>query len=904
MNVMLPRWSRLIRPLGWWLVLVALVVSGITTVADRGVHDALIRARGERATGHHVILVTLDHGSLQELGPLPWDWPQIQRLFAPVLAAEPPAIGVLPAHDVLFPAEAPPPGPLADALSTDRIVLATQLTRDEAGHLPGITFGAYGGRPDDPLRGSSTGVVELFPDRDGPVRRHPRHVDTAGGRLRTIEAVLLETAGISLAGDECIISYLGSPGSVARVSAERVVRGEIEPSVFFDRIVLIGITDPAIGQMVATPVGRAGDWSSSAEVHANVLATVADGRRVRAPVLPVLFLFAPLLMLIDLLYRKGEMVADLIVGVGSLAGLAAAVAAAHLAADLQLPAVAPGLAVVGLLGTELVGRLRRSQRRLQKILAELSVGPSFHSGSTSALDPEYFWGYLADFLSQFAGVDRVVVCERVGTRMRFRFTGARGVDLDEVQAEPTAVPAKVLQRAGRAGRPTVVPGTRWSNHEDLVAVALSAGGEVLGLALLVVVDGPTMLRTEGARYVAAGVVGGRLAEQFQSVQAGGVRDQGLLRTLRRVGIDHQIEMVGALTRLLLEERSQWEGILRDLPVGLLFSDMVGEVHLANDLARRLLDRSGYRFRPGANLSELLGAITGREPEDVAAALFMAYRSQDPTVFRWESGGSVRRTFRAVVSPVLEEPSSEARVLGTHNLDESRAPLGYLCAIEDATVAREMQRARSSVIEALGLRARTYLMVLQGLGDVMLMRDELDQGVAADVGRMLAQGRSLAKLLEDFAAVAGPVDEDGTGVLPVDLSQLAREVIDRVGEILAASERLEITAPVVATPVLLDKALISDALYRIASDSLTNSPADTVTSVSVAEGTEKVVVVVQDQGYGIPRTVLDHLERVDLDAEDLPEGLARARKSVVAGGGTLDIESVVGRGTTYRMEFPK
>ncbi len=902
------RWSWLVglaQPVGLWIVLVILASAGLTTGADRAVHDTVQRLRGERATGHRVIAVVIDDESLAALGRLPWSWDTLQALLEPILAGEPLAVGLTVPYDLLMPAESVPPPPIAGALAAGELVLPGRLVSGPGVSLPGVAYGAYGARRDQVSRDARFGLLTIEPDGDGVVRRQPLWVDTAAGRRQTMEAVLLE--GVADPGDErtLTLAYVGPPGAVAHVSAIKVVRGEIEPEVFRDRAVLLGMDAPGLTPLLVTPVNRRGELMPAVEVHASALATALDGRRVRAPRWPVLWALLPALVLLFPVIRRGELVADVLLVAGLTAVVTAGSVIAALAADLRLPLATVVLALWCPLAAEAVARVSRSRRRLQDLVTDISRGVSTRATGLGDGDPARFWSHLASFLGQFTSTERVVVGERMGTRQRFRWVGAVGMGLDEVALDAAALRRAGVRRALRAGRPAVLPGGDWTAHEDVLAVPLSAAGEVLGLALLVVGDGPSVLRATGTRITAAAAVGGRMIAQQRSAR--GAAASGMLRVLTRVGLEHQLDMARAMSRTMLEEQTQWKGVIQGLPMGILFADMLGDVQFANEAARRLLARAGHRWTPAMRMAELLAALSGRPVEDVSAALFLAYRGETPTVFRWEVAGVVRRSYRATVTPVLEPESTEERAaamdLGQRRTERS-TPLGYLCTVEDVTAARETMRARTAILDALGTRARTHLMVLQGVAELLAGRDDLDEDVRQDLQRIISQGSSLTRLIEEFTASAVASEDAGSGIVPVDLGLVARQVVESVGEALGDAHRLVVKAPVLCTPVLLDRDGVAHALYRIVADSLVNSPASSTTRVVVAEGETSIVAEVRDEGYGIPRAVLEQLHTPEADESDVPEVLALARRAIAGNGGTLEIESRVGRGTTYRITFAK
>lgn len=77
------------------------------------------------------------------------------------------------------------------------------------------------------------------------------------------------------------ITYLGPPGSVQHISYAALLRGDIAPSAFKDKYVLIGATAIGLGDSHLTPVSSGGARMSSVEIAAQTLQMLRSGQAVR-----------------------------------------------------------------------------------------------------------------------------------------------------------------------------------------------------------------------------------------------------------------------------------------------------------------------------------------------------------------------------------------------------------------------------------------------------------------------------------------------------------------------------------------------------------------------------------------------------------------------------------------------
>lgn len=153
------------------------------------------------------------------------------------------------------------------------------------------------------------GFLTALPDSDGVIRRAPlllRHGDglypalaleTARVYLLSEQPRLLTTdlgattaiEGIDLGGSRIVptdaagrvlVPYRGPSGSFAQLSAAAVLRGDFDPALVANRIVLVGTSALALADLKATPVQSV---YPGVEVHANLLAGILTGQFPHEP---------------------------------------------------------------------------------------------------------------------------------------------------------------------------------------------------------------------------------------------------------------------------------------------------------------------------------------------------------------------------------------------------------------------------------------------------------------------------------------------------------------------------------------------------------------------------------------------------------------------------------------------
>ena len=283
--------------LGLLTALAALVDPfGVFELAELAAFNAQFAARGPREPETPIVIVAIDEDSFQELD-LAWPFPrELHGKFLDAVGrGRPAAIGL----DVLF-VEPSVHGPADDAAlaaavrRVGRVVLAATFTSvgesfqqldvtiDKthiAAPLPEIRAGA-----------AAWGYANPEVDRDAAVRRGTLTRPFQAGTVTAFDAHLVRlahAAGLArrpLPTDpEVIINYRGGPGTFPWVSYHRVVNGDVPPSAFTGKIVLVGATTEALHDVFRSPFAPAGGMPG-VEIHANVIETLLSAGPIhRAP---------------------------------------------------------------------------------------------------------------------------------------------------------------------------------------------------------------------------------------------------------------------------------------------------------------------------------------------------------------------------------------------------------------------------------------------------------------------------------------------------------------------------------------------------------------------------------------------------------------------------------------------
>ena len=143
----------------------------------------------------------------------------------------------------------------------------------------------------------------------------------------------------------------------------------------------------------------------------------------------------------------------------------------------------------------------------------------------------------------------------------------------------------------------------------------------------------------------------------------------------------------------------------------------------------------------------------------------------------------------------------------------------------------------------------------------------------------------------------------TNIGEVDINQVVQELVKTIG----APENVEVSTSLAADPakVMADSGQLERVFSNLISNAIQAMPGGGRLSLSTSRNGGFVKVKVADTGVGIPQENLDKVFEplFTTKAKGTGLGLAIARALVERQGGTIEVESQVGKGTTFTVRLP-
>lgn len=369
-----------------------------------------------------------------------------------------------------------------------------------------------------------------------------------------------------------------------------------------------------------------------------------------------------------------------------------------------------------------------------------------------------------------------------------------------------------------------------------------------------------------------------------------------LTHLASVAIDHE-----GLMRALSESEERFRRAFEDNTVGMALATLDGEITRVNQAMRALLARSESDL-VGTRLDALFGLHRSAAAGDGADDHETTVRTADGRLLDLSvSVSPIRGTGgapRALSVNVLD-------VTGRHAAEQERRRRVEAELARHA--AEAANRAKTDFVSALGHELRTPLQAITGFTELLatLDLDAARRGAALD--HINAAAGHILRMVNDVLDVA----RIEAGALP--LSVVAVPVEPLVTDVLAmltplaAAERVTLRVAPWVEPVrvLADERRAKQVLLNLVTNAIRyNRPDGTVVTGWAVQGAQASITV-RDTGPGIAAAHLGRLftpfDRLGHDSEEgIGLGLPLARGLTEAMGGTLEVGSEVGDGTTVTV----
>ncbi len=244
------------------------------------------------------------------------------------------------------------------------------------------------------------------------------------------------------------------------------------------------------------------------------------------------------------------------------------------------------------------------------------------------------------------------------------------------------------------------------------------------------------------------------------------------------------------------------------------------------------------------------------------------------------------------------------------------PLCFVIRARDVTRMKQFEQLKSDMISLMSHELRTPLTSINGFAELLVLDDKIPEESREFLQIISNESQRMSRMIDTFLSVTQleRADKKEVSKIALRLDELVRETIVTMQSV-AKKKRIRLVeqANGQIPPVAADKSLITQALARLVDNAIKYSPERTAVTVSAVLEADAVRVIVEDRGYGVPAESIDRVwekfYRVARDGQEKDEestglGLAFVKEVVEQHGGTVAVESEVGRGSKFSFALPR
>jgi PAS domain S-box-containing protein len=253
-------------------------------------------------------------------------------------------------------------------------------------------------------------------------------------------------------------------------------------------------------------------------------------------------------------------------------------------------------------------------------------------------------------------------------------------------------------------------------------------------------------------------------------------------------------------------------------------------------------------------------------------------------------------------------------------DATGAILYYEGSVEDITHRKHVEeveranKAKSEFLSRVSHELRTPLNAILGFGQ-LLERQNPTETQRSRIRHILNAGKHLLRLINEVLDISRI--ESGRmqlSIEPVCVADALTEALELMRP-LASERSIELSTLAsfdTSVFVLADRQRFKQALLNLLTNAVKYTPVSGTVSVShSANGDQNVRILVHDTGPGIPNEKLQRLftpfERLGAEQSNVEGtglGLALSQRLMQAMGGSIGVESIGGKGSTFWLELPR
>jgi two-component system sensor histidine kinase PilS (NtrC family) len=351
----------------------------------------------------------------------------------------------------------------------------------------------------------------------------------------------------------------------------------------------------------------------------------------------------------------------------------------------------------------------------------------------------------------------------------------------------------------------------------------------------------------------------------------------------------------AATESLATLRALHERIVESIRSGLVTTDLEGRIYSFNAAAEEITGYDEEDVR-GQDASIFFGEIK----EIIAASMDLVHGTEATPRFEANclTADGLRLRLGFSLSPLFSENGE------TTGTVISFQDLTHIRALEETSRRQDRLAAIGRMAASIAHEIRNPLAAMRG--SIQMLRADME-GESSQTELMeiiLRESDRLNRIISDFLSYARPRSIIQT---KIDLAELLRETFTLLRHSAEIKEGQTIEEVVPATPVLIDadSEQLRQVFWNLARNALQAMPTGgTLRATVESQANSRLRIAFSDTGRGMSPQQVEHLfEPFSSTTGGTGLGLSIVYQIIRDHGGTINVRSRLGQGTTITIELP-
>jgi signal transduction histidine kinase len=242
-------------------------------------------------------------------------------------------------------------------------------------------------------------------------------------------------------------------------------------------------------------------------------------------------------------------------------------------------------------------------------------------------------------------------------------------------------------------------------------------------------------------------------------------------------------------------------------------------------------------------------------------------------------------------------------------DRHEAALGVILSFSDLTEVKQLQEqvelrerltALGEMSAGIAHELRNPMAVIAGY--LNLLSKKNDASGQETIRSISNEIDGMNRIIGDLLTFARPASLNR---VKINIKELIENCLANIMQTSGAASRVKTDLRLEAVEASLDEVLMRQALTNLIQNAVEAMPGEGTLSLKIVKARQEMKIIINDTGEGIAPEVVPKIFLPFFTTKDkgVGMGLALAHKVITAHGGSIQVESRRGRGTTFIVILP-